>query len=212
MTSVAVSNWGRLLPAVPVQAWLAEVREIAAQAEPLRCAADYDTGSILESEAYMLRAITESVRAHVVIEVGTFIGTSTCSLASAPCVDRVYTCDVSNDCLPATNRVHTYPHQTSTQMLEDVVRLGVRADLCFFDGCVNAEDVPLLAKVTTPETVYAVHDYNYGPKIRKNGARETVPRKGIGNIQLLQPYLRNHVIVPPQDGQLIAALVPRSLL
>jgi predicted O-methyltransferase YrrM len=209
--AVIADFWARVMAEFQPH-WRDVISHIAADADERRDQAAYNTGSIAEDEACSLLALAAFISAKTVVEIGTFIGTSTLAMAAAPTVTHVYTCDVSNDCLPATNRVHTYPHKTSTQMLDDVVRLGVRADLCFFDGCVNTEDVPLLAKVTTPETVYAVHDYNYGPKIRKNGARETVPRKGIGNIQLLQPYLRNHVIVPPQDGQLIAALVPRSLL
>jgi predicted O-methyltransferase YrrM len=192
--------------------WREAVRRIVVEADARREKADYNTGSIAEDEACALLALADYINAKTVVEVGTFIGTSTLAMAAAPTVTRVYTCDASNDCLPASGRVQTYPKQSSTAMLDDLSRLGVRADLCFFDGSLGPEDISLLSKVTTPETVYAVHDYNYGPKIRKGGALETVPRKGVGNVRQLQPMLPAHVLVKPQPGTTVAALVPRSLL
>jgi predicted O-methyltransferase YrrM len=192
--------------------WPEMVQHIAADADERRDRATYNTGSIAEDEAVTLLCLAAHLHAKTVIEIGTFIGTSTLALAAAPTVERVYTCDVSNDCLPSSERVRTYPRQTSTEMLADIWTRGVRADLCFFDGAVRPGDVKALARVTTPDTVYAVHDYNYGPKIRKNGVRQTVPRKGIGNVELLRPHLPNHMLVLPQKGQLVAALVPRSRL
>lgn len=192
--------------------WRDAVRQIVIQAEPRRAQADYNTGSIAEDEACALLALAAYINAKTVIEIGTFIGTSTLAMAAAPTVTRVYTCDASNDCLPATERVRTYPKQSSTVMLADLKRQGVRADLCFFDGVLPEDDLPWLWKVTTPETVYAVHDYNYGPKIRKSGALETVARKGVGNVRVLQPHLPGHVLVKPQPDTTVAALVPRSLL
>lgn len=187
------------------------VRQLVAEAELRRGAATYDTGSIAESEALLLMALAERLRARVVLEVGTFIGTSTTAMAAASTVEAVYTCDVSNDCLPSSVAIRTYPKQTSTTMLRDLVKRGVQADLCFFDGVLNDVDVALLMRVTHPETVYAVHDYTYGPKIRtKRGVvtHEIMPRKGIGNIRLLQPLLSAHRLVEPMTDTTIAVLVP----
>ncbi len=205
------SFWARVLPAIPNQAWLDEMHQIAFDAEPRRSVADYDTGSILESEAYALRALAEYIQARVVIEVGTFIGASTCALASASSVERVYTCDVSNDCLDSHGKIKTFPKQTSTQMLRKLDGWGARADLCFFDGALNADDVDLLARVCGHATVFAVHDYNYGPKIRKHGM-ETVPRKGIGNVGLLKRMWPTHIVIDPRPGETLAVLVQESWL
>jgi hypothetical protein len=214
-TTVDSAFWESVQTAGAAAARHARVQRIMLQAEARRVRADYDTGSITEQEAVSLCALAEFIKARVVIEVGTFIGTSTEALAAAKTVEKVFTCDVSNDCLPPTAVIQTYPRLRSTDMLRRLVALEVDADLCFFDGVLSAEDVGLLARVTHPRTVYALHDYNYGPKIRRKGGAvylETVPRKGIGNAALLQPRLPTHVIVEPAEGTTLALLVPEALL
>ena len=169
------------------------------------------TGSITPAAAYCLRAICEYVQARVVIEIGTFIGTSALAMAAAPRVEAIYTCDASNDCLAADAKVRTFPKQTSTQMLERLRTLGVRADLCFFDGVVSATDAILLRDLTHPWTVYVFDDYEYGPKLRK-GVWMTVPRKGIGNVALMHPQLPHHRLVKPGVPEtMLAVLVPEGL-
>lgn len=179
-------------------------------AEARRDRADYDTGSITDDEACFLFSLAELLHSRVVIEVGTFIGRSTTSIAGAIGVDCVYTCDASNDCLPDMDYIRTYPKQTSIKMLGDLAKKKVVADLCFFDGVLCEQDVNLLALVTHDRTVYAFHDYNYGPKIRKGGKLETMPRKGIGNVRLLQPNLPHHCLIEPFEGSTLALLVPEA--
>lgn len=211
MTAVATSFWSSVLPAKPNTVWWKEIEYLWHEADGRRRLADYNTGSIALNEAYQLRALAEFLKARVVIDVGTFIGTSACALASASTVGHVMTCDASNNCLHESGVIETFPKTTSVDMFRNLVRRGIKADLCFFDGVLRDEDVDLLKKVTTPNVVFAVHDYNYGPKIRKHGL-ETVPRKGIGNIRLLQPRWPKHVLVEPLPDSLIALLVPESLL
>jgi hypothetical protein len=207
-------TWAALLPSPPNAEWDTDARRIAKAADHRRRRADYDTGSVTPQEAYLLRALTEYLVASVVIEVGTFIGTSTLALASAESVEAVYTCDISNDCLDSTDVIKTFPKTSSTDMLTRLRQKGVRADLCFFDGVLRSEDVGLLSDVTYAPTVFATHDYNYGPKIRvKHGAQylETVPRKGIGNIRLLQQRWPSHLVIEPLPETTLALLVPRFM-
>lgn len=217
--AIASAFWSAVLPAEPDGLWLAKVRRIADEAQMRRHFAEYNTGSISEDEAYSLLALAEHIRARVVIEVGTFIGTSTLALASGSRVEAVYTCDSSNDCLPSHGVVTVYPKRTSTEMLRDLLdklRLKWLADLCFFDGVLSPIDTDLILRVTHERTVYAFHDYNYGPKIRhsKQGTQylETMPRKGVGNVHLMAPRLPRHVLVEPRDGTTLALLVPETLL
>ncbi len=204
--------WACILPDPSNAVWQDEVHRVVTEAEPRHALADYDTGSILESEAYLLRALAEFLKARVVIDVGTFIGTSAGALASASTVRDVYTCDISNDCLPSAGAIETFPKTSSTVMLAELARRGIRADLCFFDGVLRDEDVRLLAYVTAPGVVFAVHDYNYGPKIRKSGALETVPRKGIGNIRALQTVWKSYIVMDPLPETTVALFVPESRL
>lgn len=208
MNAVAMDFWTPVLRASV--AWV-NVRPLVEAAEKRRSAASYQTGSILSSEAYALLSLANFLQARTVIEVGTFIGLSTTALAAGACVEAVYTCDASNDCLPATDVIRTYPKQTSTFMLRDLLGRGVKADLCFFDGVLSPQDALLLRDLTHPRTVYAFHDYNFGPKIRaKHGKvwHETVPRKGIGNVQTLRPQLKHFELIEPRDGTTLALLVP----
>jgi predicted O-methyltransferase YrrM len=189
------------------------IRQLVVDAEARRVKADYDTGSIETAEALELMDLADRIKARVVIEVGTFIGLSTTAMASASCVDVVYTCDSSNDCLPSDTKIKTYPKTSSTQMFRELAKWKVMADLCFFDGVLSQYDADLLLNVLTHEgTVYAFHDYNYGPKIRrrKDGTTylETMPRKGIGNVNLLAPRLTGHQLVKPAPGTTVAMLVP----
>jgi predicted O-methyltransferase YrrM len=213
VSAVMAPFWDRAIQAEPNKPWQREIRRIVVESEARREQAQYNTGSILECEAYALRCLAEYLKARVVIEVGTFIGASTCALASASSVETVYTCDVSNDCVRGTTKIRTHPMQTSTQMLQRLAKIGVKADLCFFDGSLTAEDVELLAGVCHKSTVFAVHDYNYGPKVRTWGM-ETLPRKGIGNMWLLQPKWPHYAVVKPvcAPGHTLAALVPESML
>lgn len=212
MNTVAVAPlWDTLVAKALAPSVVSFMQINAVAADARRHAADYDTGSILASEACLLRALADHVGARVVIEVGTFIGTSACALASAPTVTALYTCDISNDCFPDGGVIRTFPKQSSTDMLRQLVDQGVRADVCFFDGALTADDIPLLAHVCQPDVVFAVHDYNYGPKIRKRGLMETVPRKGIGNVRLLQTQWPEYRVIDPLPDTTVALFVPESL-
>lgn len=191
------------------------VHGLMVEAEARRVLADYNTGSITEDEACALLALVNYLDTRVVIEVGTFIGLSTTALAAGAHISDVYTCDASNDCLPSRGAVRCYPKQTSTQMLRDLRHRGVRADLCFVDGVLQADDADLLESLTHARTVFAFHDYNYGPKIRqKHGTtyQETMPRKDIGNVRLMGPRLPDHTLIEPLGGTTLALLVPESRL
>ncbi len=207
--------WTAWLPAEPQAFWRELVRQLAVTAEVRRAKADYNTGSILEEEAYRLLMVVKHLQAKVVIEVGTFVGLSTTAMALASCVKELYTCDASNDCLPSDRVIRTFPKQTSTQMFKTLLTQGVTADLVFLDGTLSFVDVQTLKMLLHAGSVIAVHDYNYGPKIRmKRGqvVHEIVPRKGVGNVRLLKPFLKRHVLVEPQDGTTLALLVPESRL
>lgn len=211
----ASAFWASVLLSSPQATWAADVRRIVAEAETRRERADYNTGSILETEAYALRALAEYLKAKTVVEVGTFIGTSTCALASAATVQAVYTCDASNDCLRATETIATFPKVSSATMLRRLAASKVKADLCFLDGTLRAADIAPLKAVMRKGAIFAVHDYNYGPKRRvRHGVEsyETVPRKGIGNIRLLQPHWPDHMVIEPRPETTLALFVPSELV
>ena len=160
------------------------------QAESLRFKADFNTGTIPVASAFCLRALVERIRPVVSIEIGTFIGISTTILAAS---GQVYTCDKDNDCLPNTERIHCHPKTTSTVMLERLVREGVHADLMFFDGRIQPQDIALILRCSKPSTVYAFDDY-----IRRE--------KGVCNVELLEPFLPRHRFVQPPTPERTAQM------
>lgn len=201
-------GWADLLPDPPNDAWMNEAVCITKTARALRKRATYKTGTIIELEAYLLRAIVERLQARVVVEVGTYIGTSTRAMASGSTVSKVYTCDFSNDCLPSDAVIHTFPKVSSTDMLRHLAKKGVRADFCFFDGVLSEDDVSLLLKVTHEQTVLSVHDYTYGAKrSKKEIDYKFVARKGVQNTQLIASAFPTHRLVPPMPGTTLAVMV-----
>lgn len=180
----------------------ADIHELHVHAENRRQLAHYNTGSIPEESAVALRAFALWLAPEIVIEVGTFIGFSTEALL-APCVKRIYTCDKDNDCLKPTKRITCYPKTRSTQMLRALAESGVKADLFFFDGRIQDEDLSLIAKLSKPFTAYLFDDF-------------VGQEKGVINVDKLAPQLPDHVLLAPDPpetiyGMSIAALLPRGL-
>lgn len=163
--------------------------------EPRRAKAKYNTGSVPIETSLLLRAMCRYYQPQVIAEVGTFIGTSTEAMVAAR---AIYTCDRSNDCLPRTDTIWTHPYQSSTDMLREIQE---PVDFFFFDGRIQGEDIPEIQRVSHPRTVYAFDDCN---------GKE----KGVVNISVLMPHLRDYVLIPPyrayEGRSTLAALVPVS--
>jgi predicted O-methyltransferase YrrM len=192
----ATVAWDKLTPPIDCDA---EMEAIRAKTEPTRAVANYNTGSITPDQMRQLRALCISQHIRTVIEIGTFIGNSTLAFGC-----EVYTCDKSNDCLPATDDVHTFPHLTSTQMLHDLVKMNVKADLFFFDGRIQLPDLPLILRLSHPGTIYAFDDF-------------TAKQKGVVNVQLLGQVLPvDRMIIEPDarypKTSTLALIVPRKVV
>ena len=189
---------------------LAILRETHEQCERLRPLAAYNTGSISEAAGLYLFLLCERFRPKLVAEIGTFIGKSARSMNLCDCVERIYTCDKDNDCIPSTHWIICHPKTISTQMLGGLLDKDLKVDFFFFDGRIQVPDLALILRLSHHETVYAFDDYEY-----LNGKM----MKGVANIMMLHPYLKEHVLVgpPAKVGDLdtkttIAVLVPKELV
>lgn len=185
--------------------WFEIMRTIVAQCERLRPAGEKAVrrGTMSEASCACLFALTNSLLPRVVVEIGTFIGTSTRVLGIG--AEHVYTCDDRHDLLKGWPHITTYPHTVSTVMLTDLVRRGVVAELFFFDGRIQDEDVPLIRQLSAERAVYAFDDYEGN-------------EKGVVNVRKLRPHLPGYVLVEPPDQVLglasrttIALLVPKDM-
>lgn len=161
--------------------------------EPLRAKARYNTGTMPFEAAVYLRALSRLYGPDVVVEIGTFIGTSTLALHTGRVL---YTCDQSNDCLPGTESIITHPYQTSTQMLREIQE---QVDLFFFDGRIQPDDIPEIVRLSHPSTVYVFDDF-HGQE------------KGVANVALLGPHIPSYTFVLPLKGRAstLALLVPNA--
>jgi predicted O-methyltransferase YrrM len=170
----------------PTAQWLDEIRANAPGCEALRpfMRKPAETGTLSEAACLYLRALCETVRPIVAIEIGTFIGTSARVLASVAA--RVYTCDKDNDVFRSTGRITAYGKTTSTAMLADLAQQGIKADLFFFDGRIQDDDIALIQRLSTPRAVYAFDDYEGH-------------EKGVVNVRKIRPYLspQYRLVEPP---------------
>jgi uncharacterized Rossmann fold enzyme len=171
----------------PPNEWLYDLELQASYAETLRPKARYNTGTISLPAMLVLRALTEVMRPTTVIEIGTFIGSSTLAIEHGLRGGHVYTCDKDNDCLPSTPTRTCHPYVTSTAMLTELAAKGVKADLFFFDGRIQLPDVALILRCSKPSTVYAFDDY-------------IGSEKGVANVARLQPALPNHGLIERAPG------------
>ena len=196
----AKNAWEAICFSKPDPAWLPELQQWWEIAEKRRTKADFNTGSISLETGLLLRSVCEWRRPKVAIEVGTFIGKSTHALVA----DHIYTCDKNNDCLPATERIHPHPKQTSRQMFEKLKGEGVKAEVFFFDGRITDEEVPLVLELSAPGAVYLFDDFSPGPH-----------GKGVSNVKKIAPVLKDYALVKPyepfKERTTLAMLVPLSL-
>jgi hypothetical protein len=186
--------------------------------EGRRTQAEYNTGSISTSTAFVLYALCEYFRPDVVAEVGTFIGKSTLSIAKA--LDDnpraiIHTCDYSNAIdldLPTKVKITQYKKQTSTQMFSALKQSALQVDLLALDGRISREDLALIPAITHEKTIITLDDF------------EGV-EKGVANAMLLSTsaHFKDYLtIYPPYDsilaslgfmtGSVTAVLLPTRLL
>lgn len=172
--------------------------------DELREEADYDTGSLNESDVQDLQDVVFHFRPTVVAEVGTFIGRSTMAIAHS--MDEggtIYTCDVSNAiALPDLNpdvQVVQYPRKSSTEMFEDLLKQKVKVDLFYIDGRLNPRDSRLMLELMHNKTVLVLDDF------------EGV-EKGVSNAMLLMQHLTGYALIYPRWTGKTAILTPATLL
>ena len=195
-----------LLDGIDPTTWRDRVQQLMADAERRRPMARYNTGTISEAACLYLLALTNRIRPKTVIEVGTFIGTS--STVMSLFADRIYTCDKSNDCFPGTARIVCHPFTGSKRMLTGLRGRLVEADLFFFDGRISDDEIPSIRALSHATTVYAFDDFEG-------------EEKGVINVKKLMPQLAlgSHVLITPPTSvygldskTTIALLVPGDWL
>lgn len=183
--------------------------------ESLRKDAAYNTGSIPISQSYILFLLTLFLKPKRVIEIGTFIGRSTLSIAKAMdqyCEDgEIHTCDFSNDIrLPwdGKARITQYPLTSSGQMLE---KLEGPFDLIFLDGRITDLELGRLSELLTENSVVVLDDFEGMEKgvINLIKLRQTIKFQSYFLIYPTeQTQMRNYNFV---GNSTAAVLIPTSM-
>lgn len=183
--------------------------------EKLRKQANFNTGSISLTQAYSLYLFLKYFKPKKIIEVGTFIGRSTLSMANA--VDsysdngEIHTCDISNNILlpwKGKTKIKQYPNIKSLEMLK---KLDGEFDLIFLDGRISDEELELFENLISKRTIIILDDF------------EGI-EKGVINLTKLRKLqkLNNHFQINPPSEEflksyqfrahsLMGALIPINL-
>lgn len=175
------------------------IQSIVDKQQHLRAEADYNTGSLSESDAADLYTIISFFKPDVVAEVGTFIGVSTNIIYSARKGEvDIHTCDGSNDIdLKLPFHIVQYPKTMSHDMFKAMAEKDIKADLIYLDGRLGQEDIEPLNKVLAPHTVFVLDDF------------EGI-EKGVVNALMLESPGR--VLIYPREGKKTAMSIPMTLL
>lgn len=192
------------------------IRQIG-RLDELRASADYNTGSINAAAAWCLYSVVRYFRPSRALEVGTFIGKSTWSIATAMDHEKahgaeIHTCDMSNSIdLPyqGQTKIFQYKKTPSTEMLR---QLSGSFDFAHFDGRVSEDDAPALKKLLHEDALIALDDFEG-------------TEKGVANLMNLQMagMFQRHLLVYPceqallkqlgfSDYSVTAILLPMSLI
>lgn len=163
----------------------------------LRSEALNNTGSISLAAAWSIYGVVRHFRPKRIIEVGTFIGKSTISMASALedilIPGEIFTCDAHNDLkLPwsGQTRINQFPMTRSGDMF---MAIDAPCDMVFLDGRLKKSDLQLLDPLITQETVFALDDFEG-------------MEKGVINLTHLMTLekLQNHFLVYPPSFEWLA--------
>ena len=186
------------------------------QLDELRTKADFNTGSIPAASAWCLYSLVRYFKVDSVLEVGTFIGKSTVSIALAIEHENldgiIHTCDGSNSiAIPHEGRckIVQYFKQTSTEMLQSIQG---HYNFAHFDGRVQRDDLRHLQRLLLPNSIIALDDFEG-------------MEKGVCNLMLMREHnlIPDHILVYPcqasltkelgfSDQSTTAVLLPKSLI
>ena len=138
----------------------------------LRSKSSYNTGSISSTTAWLLFSITLFFKPKIIVEVGSFIGKSTFSMAFAAdnymseinC--KIYCCDYSNEIkFPdlSKTKIKQYHKTSSTQMIKQLEK-NMILDLIHLDGRLENEDCLLLKDKIDENTIFILDDFEGNEK------------------------------------------------
>lgn len=129
--------------------------------KPLFDACEYQntTGS---NDCLFLSLLVTHYKPDTIIEIGTWVGTTSLVMATSYEKVNIYTCDTDNKFvkqdLEQYNRIHIHPNTHSTQLLKKLNDVK-DVKLFFNDAIVTEEDCQLMINMSSDEFIFVTHDY-----------------------------------------------------
>ncbi len=172
----------------------------------------HQTGSISKASAELIWLIARYFEPKHIAEVGTFIGRSTLSMyyGAKTSLESLATCDYSFDTWRAPtgddgSKIRYFGKTPSQAMFQTLFAEGKKVDLFLLDGRISKEDLDLIEKLATPNSVYIVDDF------------EGV-EKGVSNVFLLREKFPGLILLTPDaelkngwnESHCLALLVPTA--
>ena len=140
--------------------------------DKLRIHSSYNTGSISSTTAWLLFSIILFFKPKIVLEVGSFIGKSTFSMALAAdfnlteCSCDIFCCDYSNEIkFPNLTKTKIKQfHKTRSAEMFRKLDVGLNIDLIHVDGILEVEDCLLLKERINDNTIFIIDDFEGNEK------------------------------------------------
>ena len=135
--------------------------------ENLRAQSDYNTGSISSTTSWLLYSLVIYFKPKKIIEIGSFIGKSTISMAlgaenyADEDISEIYCCDMSNNIvLPklAQTKIKQFNKINSLEMLKKLDG-NFSFDLIHIDGRLGLEDFEIIKKNINKNTIFILDDF-----------------------------------------------------
>ena len=149
------------------------------------------TGTLTINEAAVLYSAVKYFDVKTIVEIGTFIGTSTTAMAKAVTDNgfkdgRLWTCDYANDVrLKCSYNIDLkyFGQRSSTDMLRTIDQA---IDFFFIDGTLRSEDIDHIARLSTENSILLLDDFE--------GLE-----KGVRNAFSLEKNFADHLVIYPMS-------------
>lgn len=138
----------------------------------LRNQSSYNTGSISSTTAWLLYSFTLFFKPEKILEIGSFIGKSTFSMAYAAdnysheskC--EIYCCDYSNEIKfpKLTKTIINQFHKTSSTEMIKQLQESIVLDLIHLDGRLQNDDFLILKNKISENTLFLLDDFEGNEK------------------------------------------------
>jgi len=152
-------------------------------------AKDIETRAIPEEDFEVLESLIKKYNPKIILEVGTWIGTSAMAMDMISNGAKIYTCDEHNMCVYESPNV-TFYHCSGKSVLAIMPRRNIQPDFIFIDAGMR-KYIPSVLAAMTKDFVFVVHDYVQGSK-------------GWRNMEALKKLVKNITIIKPSEKSTIA--------